>query len=496
MSLGLALIAALGLRVWLAAGNAGLTMDSPLYVRMGEAFRGGQTVAGPAHPGYPALLAIASLVVPGREWPGRVVSLVAGLALVALSYALARRRLPPGWSATAAWLVALHPLIAIYSGAIMTEATLLALLYAGVLWIELGRPALGGVGLGVAWWVRPEALAIAVPAALLSRRGGRSVLAIAAVAAAFVLAYSAYLRVEQGHWMLSPKAVLLQPVGAHGRAAEWRLSANPAVADSLPLLERLKRSAPSIERDYLPRLVIHLDLLLQAWPWPVMALSLIGLVAPRRALLAPLLLTAGLPLLAVPFDARFALLPLPALAVLAVGGAATLIDRLPVPRAASATALVAVLLAGLAIAWEGPPGRLARGFDDGPMPQMREAGEWIRLQGGAPRKVMDRKAYVPFLAGAEHIQFPDDDYDTVLDYARREGVDYIVFEEYLIMALRPQFLPLVQDREFRLRERRVRLGFFAGPEPMTGVAVFEVVRDSLGQGTPLDAPLPGARLRR
>jgi hypothetical protein len=156
-----------------------------------------------------------------------------------------------------------------------------------------------------------------------------------------------------------------------------------------------------------------------------------------------------------------------------------------------------VMAAGMALVWSGPAGQQARVFDDGPMPQMREAGEWIRLQGGDHVRVMDRKAYVPFFAGAEHVQLPNDDYDTVLDFARREGIDYIVFEEFLIEALRPQFLPLVQDREFRLRERRVRLGFATGIVPMTGVAVFEVAHDSTGTGeSPIDAPLPRPPIKR
>jgi hypothetical protein len=136
----------------------------------------------------------------------------------------------------------------------------------------------------------------------------------------------------------------------------------------------------------------------------------------------------------------------------------------------------------MGLIWNGPAGVRALAFDDGPMAQMREAGEWLRAQGRGELRVMDRKAYVPFFAAAEHVQFPNDDYDTVLEFARREGVDYIVFEEYLIPVLRPQFLPLVQDREFRLRERRVRQAFVTGAVPMTGVAIFEVVRDSSGIG--------------
>src|SRR5262245_8853372 len=75
--LGLVMALALALRLGLAAGNSGLTMDSPLYVRMAEDLAAGRRGASPAHHGYPALLALASFVLPGRELPGRAVSILA-----------------------------------------------------------------------------------------------------------------------------------------------------------------------------------------------------------------------------------------------------------------------------------------------------------------------------------------------------------------------------------------------------------------------------------
>ena len=478
IAFALALIAALVLRLWITTRNTGLTMDSPLYVRMAEALAHGSALPGPAHHGYPALIALAGTVIPGREWPGRVVSLLAGVALVAIVYALARRRLSPAWSAVAAWLVALHPLAALYSGAIMTEAWLVALMYGAVLALSHHGPLAAGGLFGLGWLVRPEALAVAPAAALLVRPTWRHVLWMLLGIAAFVLPYTAFLRWERGAWMLTPKTVLVRPLAGDRRQAEWRLTDSTAVADSVSLAERSRVAAPSIAREYLPRLVRHAGVLLESWPWPLMALAALGAWAAWGALFSPLVLLLGLPLLAVPFDARFALLFLPALAVFAAAGAAWVSVRFERQRMVVAAVASALLALGVFLTWNGPPGALALHFDDGPMPQMREAGAWLRGQGRAGLRVMDRKAYVPFFAGAEHVQFPNDDYDRVLEYARRGRVDYIVFEEYLIPVLRPQFLPLVQDAEFRLRERRVRQAFVTGRVPMTGVAIFEVVRDS------------------
>ena len=112
--LAVPLVLGLAVRLMLAAGTAGLTMDSPLYVRMAEGLRHGVHEAAPAHHGYPLLVALASRVVPGREWPGRAVSLLASLALVVLVHGAVRRRLGVRLATLAASLVALHPLLAIY----------------------------------------------------------------------------------------------------------------------------------------------------------------------------------------------------------------------------------------------------------------------------------------------------------------------------------------------------------------------------------------------
>src|SRR5439155_973813 len=56
--------------------------------------RGGVRLPGPAHRGCPALVGPARLATPGREPPARAVALLAGLALVPLVYALARRGAP------------------------------------------------------------------------------------------------------------------------------------------------------------------------------------------------------------------------------------------------------------------------------------------------------------------------------------------------------------------------------------------------------------------
>jgi len=481
--LGLPLLAGLALRLWLMTQNAGITMDSPLYWRMAQALRHGQPALGPAHHGYPALIALASTLFHGPITPGRVVSLLAAVLLMLVVYALARRTLEPAWASLAVWLVALHPLLAVYGGVVMTESTVLALTYGALLLMERGRFLAGGLTMGAAYLVRPEALVLAPLGALCARGPKRKFLLVLAGLTIVMVPYVSYLRWERGSWMISPKTVLVRPTFGNNQSVEWRVGKGgaPPAEERMSLVQRLRWAAPAVARNYGPGLLEHLGLLLRSWPWPLMLLSLLGWKAWHRALLAPLLLEAGLPLLAVPFDARFSLLAVPALAVFAARGAAwlgELLDPRPRGKLAAAAAAVALVLLGAFWVWQGQAGNTARSFDDGPMNEMRLAGEWLRAQGPPGARVMDRKAYVPFFAGMEHVQLPNDDYDTIIEFAQREGVSYLVLEEYIVRGLRKQMQPLANDPEFRAREKRLRLVYAHTSGPDEGVAVLEVLRDT------------------
>ena len=471
--LGTALLVALLLRVQLALRSSGLTMDSGLYVRMAEDLLAATRGPSPAHHGYPLLLALASRLLPGRELPGRVLSCVASLALVAMVWSVARRRAPAWGALVPTLLVALHPLLAVYGTAIMTEATFLALGLGGVALLDADRPRTGGALLGAAWWVRPEAALIAPLAVLLTPLDWRRRLLVLLIAAGVALPYSVLLRIEQGHWSLTPKTVLVRAPFVGAREAEWRLADRTAFADSVGLRVRLARDGAAIVRAYPTRLGEQFKQLLAAWPALLLVGSLLGLL--RAAGRGPWLAFAALPLvyplLAAPADLRFAQLALPALVLPFASGAGSFVRA---PRAALAMTAAAALV-GLLLVWVGPAGRLALAFDDGPMTAMRGAGAWLAQHTPPNAVIMDRKSYVAFFARRQHVQLPDESLDTLLDYARASGATHIVVEEYVVRSLRPQLGPLL-DSGALAQERRVRLVFTARPAPGDGVAVLEVVR--------------------
>jgi len=478
----LAAIVAVGaaVRVWLATQNSGMTMDSPLYVEMAEQLaRGGHGLLGPAHHGYPGLIALASALVPGRELPGRVVSFAAGLLLIVLVERIARRVLPPRPALAGATCVALHPLLAVFSGPIMTETSFLALLYAGLLAAVAGRGSVAGVLLGLSYTVRPEGLLVAVVAVLASVRRPRFALAMATGCLVVAAPYVGYLSQETGRFSLTPKSALVRPALEDSKETEWQVGDvnRPFTEPDRNLIERFQWAAPSIATHYVPNFVAHGRRVLEAWPAPLLVLSLLGLSIAPRLLFAPFAYLLVLPMLAVAPNLRFPQVLVPALAVLAACGAHWLTTRAPKPAARWAPALAITLAAGgMAWEWVGQAGKTARGFDDGPDYAFRAAGGWLRLNGEPNALVMDRKPYVPFYAGMRHAHMPDDDYDTVVEYARATGVHYLVLEEHVMRSMRRQFVPLMSDPEFRSREPRLRMVYAGSGGEYTGVAIFKVVR--------------------
>jgi len=469
----LVVLAGLGLRLWLAARSSGLTMDSALYARMAEALRAGDPLAAPAHQGYPLLVALASFAGGGREWPGRLVSLVASLVLVPLVWWAARRRLPAVPSLAAAGLVALHPLLAVYGVSLMTEATFVTLAFSGVTLLDRDRPGLGGALLGASWWVRPEAAVIAPLAIVLAPLRGRSRLVALSLLVAVALPHSLVLTAAEGRWTLTPKTSLVRAPFGDARSAEWRLAEPTAFADSVGLTQRLARDGRAIAAAYPSRLLAHAQRLLEAWPVPLLLASLVGVFAGAGAVwLAFLALPLAYPLLSAPADVRFAQLAVPALAALAAGG----LSRAWTMGVRARAVAGVVLAAGLVMLWlPGPARTRALSFDDGPMSALRAAGDWLAAHSSPQAVVMDRKSYVPFFADRRHVQLPDEPLDVLLDYARTSGATHLVVEEYVVRALRPQLAPLLDAAAFR-NESRVRLVFATRPAAGEGVAVFEVVR--------------------
>jgi hypothetical protein len=215
----------------------------------------------------------------------------------------------------------------------------------------------------------------------------------------------------------------------------------------------------------------------QMWPAPLLLLSLIGAIAQPGVLLAPLAILPVLPLIGVTPNLRYPQTMVPSLAIFAAIGTAWILSRMSQSRLQRMLALVLslVMAVGLVWCWRGPSGHALQ-FEDGPIFAFRGAGAWLAAHGRPGALIMDRKPYIPFFAGMRRTPMPDDDYETLVNYARRTGVDYIVVEEYLMWTIRKQFVPLMTDPEVRAHEQRLRMVYFAQDMPRAGIAIFEVVK--------------------
>jgi hypothetical protein len=468
-------LVALAIRVWALRHQPWVTIDGTEYIRFAESLAAGVPFASVFPPGYPALIAIARLVVTDRVVAAGLVSLVAGALLPWPVWVLARRAAGPGRAALAAVAVALHPILIQYSTITMSESAYLLALYGALAFAASGRAGPAGLALGAGFAIRPEAL---LPAAALAVREGVRVarrsaaprlLAIAA-AGFLILAIPCwiYFHATLGAWTLTPKLAAFRAPGASWQAEEARFlgpSRGVAGPEAAPLPMRIGdavRHAPA-------NAVAHGRSLLGLWPAPLLVLSLWGLRHRRGIEAIPLLHLIAIPFLGLSGQPRFVLSAVPALAVLACVPPAA-------PARRGAIALVGALWLGGAV-WCGVTGsgEVVLPIESYTQAQ-KEAGEWLSGVATAGDPVMDRKPHLAFYARLPYRVMPETDYDRLLDFAVSSGARYLVLDEAVIRVFRPQLQPLIYDPAVRDRELRLEMVYVGGHFKGYGIAIFRVLR--------------------
>ncbi|MEZ4330732.1 MAG: glycosyltransferase family 39 protein [Myxococcota bacterium] len=267
---------AAGVRAFAWSKTAVLFNDGPIFLAMAAALREGgieRVLDHPQHPLYPALIAaLESLALP-PETAAVCVSIGGGLLAVAAVFRLAWSRFGPDCAWVSAWTVALHPWAVDFSADVMSDGLYMGLYLAGLtaLVALLERPRAGaavafGCFTGLAYWTRPEGLALGAVAALvgfarvLRRDGagtdGRALLRLGVLALAVVALLVFGLRVAEwragGDVGLSQKKsvrALLEggpsaEALARDRAARRARREDPA---ALPLPESSARAQPDAD---------------------------------------------------------------------------------------------------------------------------------------------------------------------------------------------------------------------------------------------------------
>lgn len=111
--------------------------------------------------GYSGFLAIFYKLFGSKTTVAAMANALTGAALVAVVHRLSLRAFSPKRALIAALIVALHPGLVLYSGALMTEPLAATLMLASVLFALDRRILLSGVLLGLATLVRPNAILLA-----------------------------------------------------------------------------------------------------------------------------------------------------------------------------------------------------------------------------------------------------------------------------------------------------------------------------------------------
>lgn len=406
-------------------------------------------------PLYPALVAVASLVFRDAEFAGRLVSAIAGAALVIPAHRLARRWYGRRAALVCASLVALHPLLVYYSTTLLTESTYTLLFTCAVVagWSALTGTtarayAFAGALFGACYLLKPEAfgfvlllLVMLAAQRLLLKECLRqaSVLNAFALVAGFVAAASPqliYIRWQTGKWFLSAKTSghLLQGArAASGDAAAAHAQGLPDVLTALVRLAKAVRFEYEIFNLIFPTafvLLVALGLFRRRWTraraarevymlaFVASALAGYAVTLPNIRFLAPLipLLLCWVSKGALEFAAwaRGTLARFNFNAALAARA-----GRLTAPL------VVALLVASLAPLFV----YLMRGDKWGDYYGQKRAGVWMREHATAPT-VMSTVPIAAFYAGGRNVYVNDeDDLDTLLSRARRVGARYVVVNE-------------------------------------------------------------------
>jgi len=221
MCLFVALAVGLVLRLVILLSAPAIELDGIGYATMAGQFAKGlfsQALGGVFPPVYPLIVASFHLVVPDVELAGRLVSLVAGMLTIYVSFLFAKRMLHDGTKAVwVAFLLAFQPYLVRYSGAVLSESLAVFLFAITVFAFYTGWQGhqrwcivVSGLCLTLTYLTRPEYVVFYAPFLffLLAGRRVRDSLLFLLPFLVLGFLYICYLWWQTGMWMVSRKATL------------------------------------------------------------------------------------------------------------------------------------------------------------------------------------------------------------------------------------------------------------------------------------------------
>ncbi|MBI1878023.1 MAG: glycosyltransferase family 39 protein [Chloroflexi bacterium] len=416
-------------------------------------------------PLYPLSILALSTFTGDITLAGRLVSLLAGSLLIIVTYMLAKRWYGPRIGLIAAALITFSPFMIAASTVVLADTLYTALALSGVypIWLAIEggdywRFALAGATFGLAHLAKPDAMIYSACLLLVSalcakhslRQRCLGILIFIVTFALLIIPYVTYLHTYIGQWLLEGKSGInafiaqRQAQGMGHREATVGLDREGQPAGPLlqpnqnvgklslvtMLISQPETFLKNIRRNLKPLykglfeytfgpLVLGLAHLLKNWSnW-------------RRDIYLGVAISIPVGLVAILYVyARFFIVIAPLLSILAALGIWATINWLGhyTSRFASwvrPSATVLLLAAAFLPQWPILLGSQAE-FQESFRTELKNAGLWLHDHASTGQRVMSDDTRVPFYAGKTWVTLPVGPNDSVLAYAEREQVDYLV----------------------------------------------------------------------
>ncbi|MBI5871146.1 MAG: glycosyltransferase family 39 protein [Actinobacteria bacterium] len=496
--LALLVFFAIALRLLAALARPMIQFDEATYARMAENIVNG---LGPLDmmgesrvffsPLLPYFIAGLSYLLGDYIISGYIVDSVFGGLLLVPVYLLGRELISARVGLMAAALAAVTPLLVDYTSRLYSESLyvffLMLSIYFGWMMLNHYRAlhgVLAGASLGMAYMANPSAVFLPVVFAILTlavaiRRDawkplGKAFAIFVLVFAVFSGPYVLFLHSELGRWTYSGKDVAVNNfTSSHNLqygTIEWDKEAlaltddfketkiaevqggSDAVGSFLDPVKKLKvflNLSKTFYYEVLPKVI-------PLWLLPLLGLGLFAIGWDRkratRVGYLVLMMSPALLILTIYAHPRFFAAYLPPVLILVAIGWERLDDW---GRDTAALSLgeasrerwrrlspwllgIAVLLPLLAFSAVTVVGQ---GYATG----YRDAGKWLKENGGQGSRVMSRQDSGAYYAGGTEVVLPYADYGPTTAYSRLNGVDYLIISRQDIKDWRPGLAPLAGE---------------------------------------------------
>ena len=470
-----------GLRLYAVLMAQGIANDGAAYGFMARDFLKGHFIKGlssPAHPFYPFLIFLFSPDTTHVEITGRLISLFFGTLTIIPLFYLVKEAIGQKEAIFTALFYSFHPYLATYSGMLLTEATYWGFLILSVYYFwtglrkeKLGRMALSGFFLGLAYLTRPEGMGyvlvyliwIIVDGGLkkkwLKKFVSMGVLALSVFI--FVIPYVLYIHHETGQWLISKKGLGTQAQFFKKGVEEVNPSKDIEPDKPVKKNFRIQKITPKVVH-FLPFVIYHY---LRAYHFSLWLFLFFGLIRVRGRVIAFELFLASLVLFHlfslstfVPSTIRFSVPVIPLSLFWAGTGILEMkrhLGKIRIANPEKVTALFIMVVILSQLPQSLTPERKSRA-------DQKKVGLWLKQNTPQDAIIMSNSPIEAFYADREFTMLPEGisthgnpckSYNEIIHYAKMERVRYILINKHT-HEMNPGFIESIRSTDLKEIFRR------------------------------------------